>query len=304
MLSILIPTFNYDCTKLVGDLDRQCRAMKEAEDTKDFLYEIIVADDASTNRGLAEKNRRFVESIGMRFEALEINVGRAKIRNLLIDMAQYDYCILMDCDAAVCDDGFIRSYWDNRDAAMVVCGTLRNPPGPEPAGCELRYRYEHAADKSRELAEKRLHPYEQFSTFNFLCHRDVFNTVRFNEICTKYGYEDTFFGLMLKEKGISVVHIDNPLFHEGIDNNVHFLSKTEMALDTLRRLSGPFQPVAGAARVEKRLKRWKLAWAVRLVFPLLKGVIKKNLLGHSPSLFWFKIYKAGYYICCTDRYKQ
>ena len=43
-LSILIPTFNDDCTQLVTDLRRQAEACEDLE------YEIIVADDGSTNQ--------------------------------------------------------------------------------------------------------------------------------------------------------------------------------------------------------------------------------------------------------------
>ena len=39
MLSILIPTYNYDCTQLVADLQQQAEQIG-------INYEIIVADDA------------------------------------------------------------------------------------------------------------------------------------------------------------------------------------------------------------------------------------------------------------------
>jgi glycosyltransferase involved in cell wall biosynthesis len=50
MLSILIPTYNYDCTHLVSDLHQQA-------DLLGIDYEIIVADDASPISLYKEKNR-------------------------------------------------------------------------------------------------------------------------------------------------------------------------------------------------------------------------------------------------------
>ena len=44
MLSILIPTYNYDCSRLVSDLQRQAERMG-------IGYEVIVADDASPSHG-------------------------------------------------------------------------------------------------------------------------------------------------------------------------------------------------------------------------------------------------------------
>ena len=49
MLSILIPVFNYDVRRLVGDLHRQLSGMK-------IEYEIRVYDDCSTNETLKKGN--------------------------------------------------------------------------------------------------------------------------------------------------------------------------------------------------------------------------------------------------------
>ena len=50
-LSILIPTYNDACAKLVDTLRQQAEAL-------DISYEIIVADDGSTNAEVVRSNRQ------------------------------------------------------------------------------------------------------------------------------------------------------------------------------------------------------------------------------------------------------
>ena len=81
MLSILIPTYNYDCTQLVRDLQKQA----EKALTK---YEIIVMDDASAT--CKETNRDINSLPHCQYIELTENIGRSRIRNRLADMARYD----------------------------------------------------------------------------------------------------------------------------------------------------------------------------------------------------------------------
>ena len=52
-LSILIPTYNNVCLELVRDLQAQASILSSEND---FEYEIIVADDGSTDKNTIEKN--------------------------------------------------------------------------------------------------------------------------------------------------------------------------------------------------------------------------------------------------------
>ena len=52
-LSILIPTYNNVCLELVRDLQAQASILSS---TNDLEYEILVADDGSTDKNTIEKN--------------------------------------------------------------------------------------------------------------------------------------------------------------------------------------------------------------------------------------------------------
>ncbi len=299
MFSILIPTYNYDCSRLVGDLDAQCAAFMAR--TPGFDYEIILGDDASTDETSIRANRRAVtQTAHCRYLAAEANCGQATLRNRLADEARFPYLLFFDSDAQVCTENFIATYWENRDKADAVCGAVRNPVGKAVPGTELRWRYEHKAEKIRTVEYRMKHPFSYLTGFNLLIRRDVFQRIRFDERCTQYGYEDALFGLELQRKGFSILHIDNPLIHLGIDSNASFLSKTETALRTLYALGGPMQDFAGASRFQRKLQRAGLSVLFVYAYKALRPLLRRHLLGRHPSLLVFNFYKLGYY-CCLCR---
>src|SRR5574344_796337 len=204
MISILIPTFNYNCTELVEELHAQC-------ERAGVPYEIIVADDASTNGAAAEVEKNIGRLSHCIFYREPHNVGRAAIRNKLADRASEPYLLFIDCDAQVLSADFVKRYLDELPRATVVCGGLRNVVRQPSPVCSLRFRYERDADKHRSASQRQVNPYSHFTSFNFLIKRDVFQQIRFDEKCTEYGYEDALFGLRLKEQHIAVLHIDDPL---------------------------------------------------------------------------------------------
>jgi glycosyltransferase involved in cell wall biosynthesis len=81
MLSILIPTYNFDYTALARELQRQITA-------SGFTAEVIVMDDASPCHELRTANEAINELPQCRLVQLPHNVGIARIRNLLADEAR------------------------------------------------------------------------------------------------------------------------------------------------------------------------------------------------------------------------
>ena len=51
-----------------------------------------------------------------------------------------------------------------------------------------------------------------------------------------YGHEDTLFGAELSDQGIALSHCDNPLFHEGLDEDSIFWKKDRTGIQTLLQL--------------------------------------------------------------------
>ena len=160
-LSILIPTHNYDCSRLVYDLETQL-----SEDD-----EIIVGNDCSTDKSIVAKLNEIGNSGNSRLYTPSENqhpLGRAAIRNALAREDKGEWLLFIDADAEVRSKTFIDDYLAAANNAPVVCGgtgNLSECPSPE---CRLRYDYEVEAEKRLTVERRREFPYAQLTTFNFL----------------------------------------------------------------------------------------------------------------------------------------
>lgn len=290
MISVLIPTYNYVCYNLACDLHRQLSAYGGE-------YEIIVAEDGSDDQETITENDKVTMLSGCVHLVRKENIGRARIINYLVREAKGEWCIIMDSDAEVVSDDYIRKYAGcMTDGADVFVGDLVNPDSLPQADATLRYKYEKAAERFRTAEFRNHHPFERFCTFNFMARRDTLLEVPFDERCTEYGYEDTLMGLELKRHGKRVSHIDNPLRHLGFDSNAVFLRKTETALHTLKKIEGSLLPYTGMGRLVLRIRAAHLTALVKVIYRLARPLLRYNLLGNRPDLTFFSFYKLGYFL--------
>ena len=293
-LSILIPTYNYDPSRLVRQL-----LLQLPEDS-----EIIVGDDCSLTPTLSKG-----EGERVRLFRSECNLGRAGIRNALAREAKGDWLLFIDADAEVRSNAFIQRYMDvayTTDANVtnvmpafqVICGGTGNLPQCPRPEARLRYDYEVKAEKRLTLEHRRKHPYAGFTTFNFLIRRDLFLSIGFDETLKQYGHEDTLFGLELKKRGIPILHIDNKLTHLGLEDADVYLKKTETALRTLASMSLEQRQNVRVSAFALSLRHSYLFGFVRLLFKMTKPLLRSNLLGKHPCQFLFTFYKLGFYTYC------
>lgn len=140
-----------------------------------------------------------------------------------------------------------------------------------------------------------MHPYKVFRTFNFMILRETFLKHPFDETITHYGHEDTLFGLALKKEGIKILHIDNPLMNCGLDTNLNVLRKTEESLRTLYVHRKKLEGSSEMLRLYGILQRLHLVSFVFLLFRLCEPMLRRNLYGRHPNLYFFAFYKIGYY---------
>ena len=289
-LSILIPVFNWDCSLLINDLHSQGQELG-------IPYEIIVADDCSTDKDLLDKNRFAAGSIeNCRFFPVEHNMGRAAIRNMLAYEAKYDKLLFLDCDAAVKDKIFLKKYLDAADKACVVCGGVVHPDEIPEKGVELRWVYEKNADKRRSAEFRSRNPYARFTPFSFMIDREVFLQIRFDESFADYGYEDVQFGMELEKRGVSILHIDNQLIHLGLEKSEVYLEKTRQAVRNAYAHKDMMSSGSLLLTHYNRVVRSRMKWVFKTIWALLRKSMERNLLGHKPDLRIFSLYKLCY-IC-------
>ena len=291
-LSILIPTYNYTCYKLVYDLQHRLQASR-------IDYEIIVADDGSRDQVSVIANLKINELPHCQYLRRTQNVGRAAIRNFLIREAHGDWVLFLDSDASIENKQYILAYKmaiKEHPSFDVIAGGLLHPDHCPSPLVSLRFKYEKEADKLRCADIRNQNPYNKFSVFNVLFKRSVFELCRFDEACQEYGHEDTLLGLELKTKKVPIVHIDNPVIHVGLETNEVFLRKTNTAIQTLKQLGPKLGTNPRLAQTAQKLKNWHIAWLYKSCYRLFARSIKHNLLSPYPSLRLFALYKLGQYL--------
>ena len=302
-LSILLPSYNNVCVSLVQVLQRQADALSGKLD-KPFRYEIIVADDCSTDAACIDANRVIGDMLHCRYLRMEQNVGRAQIRNVLISESRGDYVLLIDSDLFLCDDNYLYKYATS--TADVVYGGTRiggeglamvdNEANTENLKGNLRYIYEKKAEPSHRAVFRQLRPNQEISVCNLYARRDIMEAHPFDSRFKAYGYEDVLFGKRLAESGIEVTHIDNPVLINEFESNSVFVKKTEEAILTLCRFEQDLEGYSNLKTKVTSLGRYIPLSLFRLWHRIMKNKEKRNLTGSKPSLLLFKLYKLGFFL--------
>lgn len=291
MISICIPVYNFDVTELTDSLLDQSKRTG-------YPIEILLFDDHSLSyfRNINSKlnNRKDVNYLEFDF-----NIGRSKIRNRLADFASGQWLLFLDCDMVIDNPDFLQGYVDALTKAQVICGGIKY--GKKPFREELILRWKFGVFRECKNAIRRqLSPYKNFMSGNFLINSDVFHSIQFNEEISGYGHEDTVFGINLKRRKVSILHIDNPTLHLGLEPCFDFLQKSEQSVINLTKLmqNAPdlrkdLERTVRVLRVFKVLRFLGLVLLLRWVFRVVNPVIRHSLCSRRPSLLMFDVYKLA-----------
>lgn len=290
-LSVLIPVYNRDCTQLVRALLRQAIGIEV------LRFELLVADDGSTQEELKAKNRVMNQWQGCRVIERSENAGRAIIRNFLAQEAKGEYLLFLDSNVSLLHDDFLLRYVQQAGEADVVVGGYELTPA---AGCEvggnLRYRYELSCSAANRAEERAKRPYMVFVSKNFMIRRSVMLQCPFDERIRRYGYEDVLLGKRLQQVGAQVKYVDNPVGFSTFESNAAFLRKTEDALLNLVTLKDEMNGFTHIQTVAERLMRQHLDGPLLVLFSLLRPFMRHCLLGRNPSVPCFNAYRLCYYL--------
>jgi glycosyltransferase involved in cell wall biosynthesis len=287
MISFLIACYEQDIRALVQSIHLQGKQRPEA-------FEIIAHDNGPDPSIHEMLQREFQELEGVRFEAGKSSPSRSASRNWLASQAQFPYLVFLDGDSAPPDTRYVDRYFDLLPTDSVwVGGTAYRQEAPE-KGRRLRWVYGRAREERSARSRSSAREYG-FSSFNFLIPASLFRSVQFKESIMDYGHEDTLFGVELADQGIHLSHCDNPLLHEGLDEDAVFLEKTRTGIHTLLQLIQEGTLKKGTRLYERyrRIQKFGLAPLYKLLFGMLRGAWERNLKSARPSLILFDLWRLG-----------
>jgi glycosyltransferase involved in cell wall biosynthesis len=277
-LSILIPVFNCDVTRLVWQLVEQATQWPGP-------VSIDLLDDGS-EREFRLLNAQVADWPLVRYQKLPRNVGRAAIRNQLARSAQHEWLLLLDNDSLLPDAGFIARYAAALgQAAVFVGGTAYRPTPPADAALYLRWLYGQQRE-ARPAAVRQATPYSQLTINNALIRADIFRQFPLDERLTGYGHEDTKFGVELAAAQVPVLHLDNPVLHEGLEPAPVFLQKSEQAVHNLAQVyrQDGLGTDSRLLQTALRLHRLRLAGLAEAALTAVAPRLRRQLLGIKPPL--------------------
>jgi glycosyltransferase involved in cell wall biosynthesis len=298
-ISILIPVFDYDIVALV-------HSMKDGLERVPEFCEILIGDDGSSH----EYHNKYLqlEGSGVRVVSSEKNIGRAAIRNRLALEAVGDHILFIDADVMIrgTAEAYMLKWLQLINTSRVICGgsTYSDTPPGDPDKI-LRWKYGRNREQQK-AADRNKHPHSGFSTFNVLIEKSVFSKLRFNEELKQYGHEDTLLGYQLKKAGIEVLHIDNPLVHEGVESNREFINKTKLGIENLSHLydivtdKRAFSSAVTMLRIYNRLYLLRLTRILAGIYINYRDRMEIRLDSADPSLLLFDFYK----ICLFCTYRE
>lgn len=288
MLSILIPVYNCDVTALVAQLRDQCLDCG-------ISFEILIQDDASTQ--FMAENASLAQDLNCFYNRADKNLGRSKTRNLLAAKAKFDWILFLDADVLPVSNNFIRTYIDALpDTPAFLNGGIRYKPQKPTREFMLRWQYGRRRE-ALSVNQRRERPYHRFLSLNFIAHRKAFEAVRFDETLPNLRHEDTVFSHELSRTHQKVLHIDNPVWHLGIDRFERALQKEHESLRALKWLLSHNKLPEDYVRMgayHATLTRCGLRPLIALFFRMLRPVLLWQIKSARPNLVVFDIYRLGY----------
>jgi len=288
MLSILIPTYNYDVIPLINSLLEQTKELK-------LVYEIIVLDDGSS-KDMANMIFTLSNLENVKFIQSTKNSGLATSRNTLGKASKHEWLLFLDADVMPKSPVFIKEYLNHISSENhIIYGGLAYQKNRN--ANNLRYQFgikREAISAINRVKHSKYH----FHCSNTLIQKKLFLEVEFDSDITCYGHEDTLFQYNISQKKIDILHIDNYVYHLGIDSNEIFLSKTKEGLSSLLKLEQEKKLPNNYTSIQKAytfLRKIKLNILFLRITNSITPYILKNLKSNSPSLFLFDIFKLNYF---------
>lgn len=289
MLSILIPTYNYNVFPLVLELKKQA-------DNLGIDYEILVQDDVSQK--FINENTHINSLTNCSFYINLENLGRGKNINLLCSNSKYEYVLIMEADSFPADKFYLKNYINMLSKSPnIIFGGVKYPDVIPPKEKLLRWKY-GIQRETKSLEHRLKNNYDFVFTWNLLLKKEILLKHSFPEFIREYGYEDAAFIKKLHLNHIIVTHIENTLIHYNDEISIDFIKKTEIAVRTLHDLI-EFQKIdyteIKLSKTYVTLKRLHLTVLLQLIYQKTKQQLINNLTSENPNLYLFDFYKLGYF---------
>ncbi|WP_435412795.1 glycosyltransferase family 2 protein [Psychroserpens mesophilus] len=293
MISVLIPVYNYNVVTLVTTIHTQLQLCN-------IPFEIICLDDASSSE-IAGKNYNISHLEFTNYIPSKVNLGRTKARQFLAKKANYNWLMFMDADVIPKSEFFISNYlkFIDSDYDAIYGGFAYHEKAPA-SNYMLRWTYGKTHEQIA-ATDRNKRPYKVIISANFMIKKSIFIDINSQIEQKGYGF-DNFFAALMKMKKVKVFHIDNEVYHLGIETSKAYLNKKEKAAETLlflhknNRIDNHQNDLLNLFIT---LKNYKANVIFSMVYKRFKNPLQKNLCSNHPSMKLLQLYRISY-MCYID----
>ncbi len=285
MISVCIPVFNRDITGLVEKLRPGLQAAA-------VPIELLVADDASSDKDIVAKNEAAVHGVGGVFIRYAENLGRSQIRKAIARKAVHPFLLFIDADCMPQKEDFIGIYLKSLPAD-VACGGLLYEAMPEKPALQLHWKY--GTQREVPAASNAL------LTSNFCIRKELMMQLPDLQLPKGYGHEDSWMEAWLRSKRAGFHFINNPVYHLGLKDADTFLRHQEDAVENLLYLYRQKNEAAAflfknssLLKSLKKIERLGLKGFFAFLHNKSGKVLRGKLTRGNLSLYWLDLYKLGY----------
>lgn len=292
MVSVLIPIYNYDVSDLVNEVHKQLINSR-------IPFEIFCLEDGS-DEDFVNQNSRIKNLSDTTMLISESNHGRIKSRQILCEHAKYNWLLFLDADVMPISSVFISNYIYLIDSKYeaVFGGISYHKKKPEKSHI-LRWKYGILHEEVN--AEKRkINKYKHIVSANMLIKKELFKLTNSKIEYDGYGL-DNYFAALLMEQKIDIQHINNEVYHLGIEKSEVYLKKKECAVINLLKLYEEHKIISNENNLFSLfafLKSLKLHYIFSVFYKIFKSPMKNNLLGNHPSIALLQFYRITF-MCNT-----
>lgn len=300
VLSICIPFYECHAAQLMNELIRQ------AEDCSSTT-EILLLDDGS-------RSVRYINSLKdsiivtkktkIKIFRSDINIGRAAARNILAQRSAGTHLLFIDSDMLPDADDFLVKYIthirpDERDVVLGGRSYKRIDWRSSKAIDKQLYLFYSSSTECLSAELRSRHPERYLFTNNIMVSRSVFQEIPMDEGFSGWGYEDIDWGIRLRSKAVTIVHIDNTATHRGIICDNELLVKYYSSVNNFLRLikkhpdSSRSLPIVRASQ--------NTTWLGPLLLAIGKFACKSVILNKHAPLRIRMVGLQGFKVCLYSR---
>jgi len=288
-LSILVPYYHDDPVLLLNDLLVQAQAGNKAEI---LLYD-DGTQDANVNARLMSAAKKSTAPISLFFA--QKNKGRSSARNYLKSQARAKWVLFLDADMRPEDVHFLDDYLAEiaSNSSDIIFGGFTVPKQKQSLETELHRAFSKTSD-CLSAHERNKNGAQYVCSSNLCVRTEVLDTEPFDTGFTGWGWEDSEWAARVANK-YRLKHVQIPALHLGLETTETLLHRFKNSGANYTRFTNAHPELAKTLTLYKFSKKLKYIPGQRLIRPLLKMLIRTNVLPTKIRLIALKLWRASWY---------